>query len=550
MKRFILTSLSLLFISAIFAQQQAWTATYNGSGNNMDAITSMATDNAGNVYVTGYAYGGSTAYDFVTIKYNTNGAQQWLAKYNGPGSGADIANAVFVDAGGNVYVTGYSDALTGAFIDNDATTVKYSPSGTQLWVARYDGGIQRSDAGAMVKADASGNVFITGSTTVRNGAYSRNDYLTVKYNSAGVQQWKVTYNGPGNLDDAAIGLVLDASGNVYVTGTSFAGRDPVGEEDYVTIKYNAAGVQQWLARYNGPVSEPDRATGIAIDNSANVYVTGYSQGIDLDYATVKYNTNGAQQWVARYNGPANGGDIAHAINVDAAGNVYVTGGDQKTIYNSDYLTVKYNAAGVQQWTARFNGSANDNDEALALAVDQSGNVYVTGYVNGVSPSWDIETIKYNASGVQQWANKYKGAKDSADVGNAIALDANGNVYVAGASTGLKSAWDYRLIKYRNTALQSIAQSSSKKPPALFSLENYPNPVKDATIIKFTIPSSAKVKLCVYDMNGKEIKMLVDKQLEAGYHEVKWNGTSYPSGTYYYKLTTPLHESTRFISLTK
>jgi hypothetical protein len=148
---------------------------------------------------------------------------------------------------------------------------------------------------------------------VRNGAYSRNDYLTVKYNSSGAQQWKATYNGPAKLDDAAVGLALDASGNVYITGTSFAGKDPVGEEDYLTIKYNAAGVQLWTARYNGPASEPDRATGIAIDNSANVYVTGYSQGIGLDYATVKYNTDGAQQWVARYNGPANGSDIAYAV---------------------------------------------------------------------------------------------------------------------------------------------------------------------------------------------------------------------------------------------
>jgi hypothetical protein len=155
MKKIVFIIFSSFYISISFAQQ-LWTATYNGTGNGMDAITSMVTDNAGNVYVTGYAYSGATSYDFVTIKYNTNGVRQWLAKYNGPGSGADVPNSVFADDGGNVYVTGYSDALTGAYIDNDATTVKYSPTGMQLWVAWYDGGIQRSDAGAMVKADASG----------------------------------------------------------------------------------------------------------------------------------------------------------------------------------------------------------------------------------------------------------------------------------------------------------------------------------------------------------------------------------------------------------
>jgi hypothetical protein len=124
----------------------------------------------------------------------------------------------------------------------------------------------------------------------------------------------------------------------------------------------------------------------------------------------------------------------------------------------------------------LNGSANDNDEAYALAVDQTGNVYVTGYVNGVSPSWDIETIKYNAAGVQQWAKKYNGPKDSADVGNAIGLDANGNVYVAGASAGKTSAWDYRVIKYSSSGLQSFSEASSKISQPLFSLYNYPNPV--------------------------------------------------------------------------
>ena len=183
-------------------------------------------------------------------------------------------------------------------------------------------------------------MYVTGYTTVRNGAYTKKDYLTIKYNSTGVQQWTATYNGPANQDDAAVGLGLDQTGNAYVTGTSFAGRDPVGEEDYLTIKYNSAGVQQWTARYNGPVSEPDRATAIAVDKAGNSFVTGYSQGVGLDIATVKYNASGTQQWVARYDGPAHSSDIAYSIALDNAGNVYVAGGDQAIIYNTDFCTIK------------------------------------------------------------------------------------------------------------------------------------------------------------------------------------------------------------------
>ena len=93
------------------------------------------------------------------------------------------------------------------------------------------------------------------------------------------------------------------------------------------MKYNASGVQQWVARYDGPASSDDWATALAVDGSGNVYVTGYSagSGTGYDYATVKYNAGGVQQWVARYDGPASGDDLATALAVDGSGNVYVTG---------------------------------------------------------------------------------------------------------------------------------------------------------------------------------------------------------------------------------
>jgi len=537
--------LFLISFQLLFAQ---WPARYNGTGNNMDAVTGMVADKAGNVYVTGYSFSGVNDNDYITIKYNTNGVQQWLARYNGPGNGSDVPNAIFVDNTGNVYVTGLSDKLTGNFIDNDAATIKYSAQGAQLWVTRYDGGIQRADAGNDIKTDASGNVFITGYTTVRNGAYTKKDYLTVKYNSSGAQQWKATYNGPGNQDDEAVAVSLDPTGNIYVTGTSFAGKDPLGEQDYLTIKYNTGGSQLWTARYNGPASEPDHATDLAVDNSGNVYVTGYVRGTGLDYGTVKYNTNGVQQWAAIYNGPGNSSDLAFGLALDNAGNVYVTGSDQKKAneYNADYLTVKYNSSGVQQWTARYNGTANDNDEANDIVVDKSGNVYITGWTNGVSPSWDMTTIKYSPAGAQQWVKTYNGPKDSADVGNKIALDDNGNVYVAGASAGKTSAWDFITIKYSPSGTTARIINDAEVLPGqqslLFALsQNYPDPFTTKTNIKFTIPSGSQdaqqTKLEIYDGVGRLVAMPVSGHFNTGNYQVEWDAGHLAAGVYYYKLTS-------------
>jgi uncharacterized delta-60 repeat protein len=528
-KLYIFSGLVLFLISTnVFAQQ--WAVRYNGTGNAVDAIKGMVVDNSGNVYITGSSNSGANSDDYITIKYNTNGIQQWIARYNGIGSGSDVPASIFVDAAGNVYVTGYSDALTGGYVDNDATTVKYSPTGAQLWVSSYHGPQQRADAGAAAKADANGNVYVTGYTTVRNGAYTKKDYLTIKYNSSGVQQWTATYNGPANQDDAAVGLGFDQTGNVYVTGTSFAGRDPIGEEDYLTIKYNPAGVQQWTARYNGPISEPDRATAIAVDKTGNCFVTGYSRGVDLDIATVKYNTNGTQQWVARYDGPAHSGDIAYAIALDNSGNVYVAGSDQAIIYNTDFCTIKYNSSGVQQWEARYASATKDNDEAYAIAVDAGSNVYVTGYINGVSPSWDIATIKYNSGGVQQWVEKYDGPGHGNDNGTAVGVDAGGNVYVGGTSLGKTSDLDFVTIKYNSSGLITTARTVAEDQVTT-NLTNkiaiYPDPAHN--FFKLELPGDNTYDITIIDETGRLV--FEEKNMRS---QSQINCEKFPNGIYFVK----------------
>jgi hypothetical protein len=157
------------------------------------------------------------------------------------------------------------------------------------------------------------------------------------------EQWLRRYNGPFNGIDAANDLAVDAQGNVYVTGYS-EGNGTI--YDYNTIKYDAAGNELWVKRYNGPANGEDRANSLAVDASGNVYVTGYStgNGTSSDYATIKYDTDGNELWIKRYNGPKN--DVACFLAVDAAGNVYVTGQSNPCIDfcrspSLDYLTIKY-----------------------------------------------------------------------------------------------------------------------------------------------------------------------------------------------------------------
>jgi len=422
--------------------EEQWVARYNVTGYSDDHATAIAIDGLGNVYVTGYSHGSGTGFDYATIKYNSTGEEQWVARYNGPGNNDDEAHALTVDGSGNVYVTGYSASSVIFPYNYDYATIKYNSTGVEQWVVRYNGPGNSDDRATALAVDGSGNVYVTGYSY---GSGTLNDYATIKYNSTGEEQWVARYNGSWNSDDNASALVVDGSGNVYVTGLSF---DSTSSYDYATIKYNSSGVEQWVARYNGTWNFDDRATALAVDGSGNVYVTGYSygSGTHYDYATIKYNSSGVEQWVARYNGPRNYDDQAYALAADGLGNVYVTGISYGSGTLYDYATIKYNSLGEEQWVARYNGPGNSDDGAKAIALDGSGNLYVTGYSNG-----DYVTIKYNSRGTVQWVAKYDGPWNSWNEATALALDASGNVYVTGTTTS-NNGTQYTTIKYNSSKI--------------------------------------------------------------------------------------------------
>ena len=489
------------------AGEEQWAARYDGPGHAEDWLSALAVDELGNVYITGGS-AGAVETDYATIKYNTNGVQQWVARYSGPQNSGAGATALARDRSGNVYVTGdsYSTETSG-----DYATVKYNSAGIEQWVARYnnDSKPNANDRTVAIAVDGSGNVYVTGtSQAAENGA---SDYATVKYNGAGVQQWVARYNGPANDSEFAEALAVDKAGNVYVTGNSW-GQGTFG--DYATIKYDAAGKEDWVDHYNGPVNEYDRATKIVLDGAGNVYVTGESRSAGSiwyaqdDYATIKYSTSGVRQWIARYNGPANGYDQASDLTVDAFGNVYVTGRSEASYNDYDFATFKYNAAGDRLWLNRETGAGASRDDARAFAVDDLGNVYVTGFSEGPKSATDFATVKFNHNGLQQWAARYNGPGNFFDHAAAIKVDAAGNVYVTGESEGVDTRGDYATIKYNSAGVQQwVARYNApgNLPDSPVALEvdrlgnvyvaGYAYHTKDGTNTDYTT-----IK---YDANGKE-----------------------------------------------
>jgi hypothetical protein len=504
------------------APQRVWLARYKAPANC--SVRDIAIDVAEEVYVAGKTLAGYD-YDFLTIKYNRFGSKKWESAYDGPGGGDEILNSdypikIIADYNNNIYVFGSAeDGHSYAY-----ATLKYNASGYMLWARLYSGyigGRPYFDHASDAVVDNMGNVYVTGVS----GGPSGKEYATVKYDKTGALQWVQrhlawTYR---------MFMALDPAGNVCVTGTNGLSKG----KSIVTIKYNPAGEKQWAADYYGSLNE---AQAIAIDAAGNVYVAGLN-------IAIKYSKAGAKQWVARF--PAPNSDYTQIkMWVDGFENIYLTG---MGINQAEYNIIKLNKAGVMQWIARYQNEKGGIAEVADMFVDNLGHVYVTGSSSNsaTKPNWNYVTIKYNSAGERQWLLRYNGPQNGNDYARALAVDGSGNVYVTGESYNL-GRYDIVTIKYAqnvSSASTSAVTDHDEKseattaaeinlPKEFYLMPAYPNPFNPSTTIRFGLPQASRVTLKVYNVLGKEVATLVDESKPAGEHAVPFAPKDLPSGIYF------------------
>ena len=274
----------------------------------------------------------------------------------------------------------------------------------------------------------------------------------------GEQLWARRFTSPDTRADAVLDVATSPDGTkVFVTGyVHVAG----GTTDYATVAYDApTGAQLWAERYDGPINGVDGAFAVGVSpDGATVFVTGLSYGVSSgdDYATVAYDAStGAQLWVSRYDGPANAIDDAYALGVSPDGaKVFVTGWSDGVTSSFDYATVAYDAStGGELWVSRYNGPGNSSDEAYSLAVSpDSSRVLVTGWSIGSGTGTDYATAAYDAAtGSQQWARRYNSPRDENDMATAVGISPDATkVFVTGESAGSSGYPDYLTIAYRTS----------------------------------------------------------------------------------------------------
>ncbi|HMS65218.1 MAG TPA: SBBP repeat-containing protein, partial [Ignavibacteria bacterium] len=434
-----------------------WTKKYNDINNNWDEVTNLKSDSKNNIYLCGKSTG-SGGFDFVTVKYNFDGDLKWSVKYISPGNGDDVPVSLTVDLNGNVLVTGYTNTINSF---QDYLTIKYDSNGVSQWIRTFNGAENYFDKAYDVKTDSLNNVYVTGQNIKFTDGTS--DIVTLKYNSSGTLQWSKLYDGPGQLDDIPVQMELK-SGYLYIIASSYSYffNPFCGATDYLTLKLNTNSDVIWETRYDGAGTGIDESIAMAIDNSGNTYVTGLSfdNVSDYDYATVKYNSAGAPLWVSRYDN-ISGADKPNAIAVDNNGNIYVTGSSQGISGGKDIATIKYNSNGSELWVARYNGTGSGDDFGVSVLSDNSGNVYVSGYREGAGSGKDYVLFKYNSLGVQQWVSEYNGPGNSDDLITSMFLESSGSVILTGKSFGIGTMDDIATIKYNSSGiLQWVSRFNS------------------------------------------------------------------------------------------
>jgi hypothetical protein len=402
------------------------------------------------------------------------------------GQGFDQGEFVGTDQHGNVYVAGYftqsatfsSKSLTSPAGGVTIFIAKYNPAGEIQWVQRPTATNSSSIGGMAV--DANGNVYITGSfrgritfgTVILNSRGGADLYI-LKLNSNGEAQWGRNEGGSTDSPDISengTGIAVDEAGNIYVTGYYFGSTTlgpttliSSGGSDVFVMKCNSNGDVQWAQKAGGIGG--DEGGDIAVDKNGTIYITGFYSftasfgsitlpeiGVSGDPTIfiAKYSSTGEILWAQR-------GEYGSGVGiaVDANGNAYVTGSLKIGRFDSYIYFAKYNTNGENQWS-KIIGSIGINNGGKDIALDKAGNVYLTGFSSASQLAFshypfppsgepgtairvvhygsdDVFVGKFDSNGNLIWARS--GGGTGTDVGNGIAVDESGNLYVTGSFNG-------------------------------------------------------------------------------------------------------------------
>ena len=341
------------------------------------------------------------------------------------------------DASGNVYVIGSSINSNG---DYDIMVVKSDRDGVVEWEDFINGTADDDDLGTDIILDNNGDILVCGSVINSN---TNGDAYLRKYNSTGTVLWTSQYNSNDSLFDGSASIAINDSNYVFLAGGTSA---TLTFADYLILKYDSAGTQKWAQTYD---YDSLHDVGARISYSqGDVIVSGISQSslTNWDIATMRFDEyTGVNLGTNRTGGSSEGLDEVTDVVTDDEHNIYVVGRIKNNNTEYDAKLIKLDSALTVLWSKEVNGVDSLNDAFNSVKLDADFNVYVTGYITTDTCSKDLYTIKYDSAGTQKWTYQYDGINHLEDYGEDLVLDNSGNLFITGSSYNLSNN-DYLTLK--------------------------------------------------------------------------------------------------------
>lgn len=497
-KRFLLPALLIFLVGAL--QAQSWQWAISGGGGATDGGRKACIDPSGNVIIAGYfastsinlsgttiTNAGTSGTDIYIVKYDAAGNYLWSQRIGGTGS--EFLGNICVDANGNVYLAVYFDSpgitISPFGVTNTNTTTpatddilvaKFNSAGSILWMQKFGSagnetvnGIAFSNSlsAIYIAGNYSSPSFAIGTTTLTNSNSGNSvyDMYVAKLNIGGSPLWAKTA-GATNSNEFVSDLEVDAAGYPHVFGSfnpitsntttiGTAVLTSYGQSDVYIAKYSDTGVFQWAKDIGCTGS--DNAGGLEVDNSGNIYVTGNFYGATMNMGTItvtntaqydayigKCNSSGTFQWGTKIGSP--GGDIGNDLALDGSNNVYVTGAFQGTTvpvgsysltnsnpgFTDELFVVKYNTSGVAQWAQSAQGL--NYEDGYGITADPLGNVYVTGSYNVAGPMAFGTTTLNSAGGNDMFVAKIGCASTAISGLNTVCAGSSATLTASGATS--------------------------------------------------------------------------------------------------------------------
>ncbi len=487
---------------------------------------------------------------------------------------SDIAYSLTVLPSGKIVIAGTIQVKNGTF---DFAVARINDDGTFDNTFSADGitttdikGADGTDYGLSVAVQANNKIVVGGWT------FANNDFAMVRYNedgsldqtfgTGGIVTTNIGTNDKGNS------IALQSDGKIILSGYSYGGNT----YDFAVVRYDTIGNIDKSFENNGKVTtdianDRDYGMGMAIQKDDKIIVAGSAKiSSRNNLAVVRYNKDGSLDTSFDNDGKAMTLINGKGINGNSAA-VAIQQDDKIVIacsYSDDTYTkigvVRFNSDGSldSDWGTKGivqTSVGNYDDEAFGIAIQPDNKILVTGYTYSSKTMNDFFIIRYNTDGSPDMnfdSNgifiKPIGSDYSYDTAYGITV-ADDKIIVCGTSeVEDENENDFTVVRVSIQTASAITDHDTQNK--IFLSQNYPNPFCSSTTIQYTIPISTanvRVQLKIYDVLGKEVTTLVNKEQTPGTYSVRFNAEkNMKNGIYFYSLTAGELHSVKKMSFMK